>query len=131
MLCFKSNKSNWYFKYINISPYKEDNFVILSNSDEYFLSKDMIHEVYNYLDEEKTETIPNFNLNLMNEIPYINTYKNYLKDNNFNIYGDLTKKQKQHKIEPVRDYKINTKIQNNEKCPCNSNKKYKQCYKNK
>jgi hypothetical protein len=54
-----------------------------------------------------------------------------IKNNDFNNYNNynLTKKQRQQEIIPIRNSNKNPKIQNNELCPCNSGKKYKKCCK--
>lgn len=42
-------------------------------------------------------------------------------------YSDLTRKEREANIVPVRDSRANPKINRNSLCPCGSGKKYKKC----
>lgn len=42
-------------------------------------------------------------------------------------YSHLTKKEREAKVQPIRNSKVNPKIYRNELCPCGSGKKYKRC----
>lgn len=73
-------------------------------------------------------------INMTNKQIYIETFEKEevykitkLKEHDDEVY--LTKKQKQQILQPVRNSKTNPKIQNNDKCPCNSGLKYKKCCK--
>lgn len=50
-----------------------------------------------------------------------------IKEENDFKYSHLTKKHQNAILEPVRDSEKNPKIGRNEKCPCGSDKKYKNC----
>lgn len=56
--------------------------------------------------------------------PSLSTYKIEWVEHEDPKYWHLTKKEKEANIVPVR---ITPKIGRNEKCPCGSNKKYKNC----
>jgi len=53
--------------------------------------------------------------------------KRKLKQMGIVDYSNLTREQREAKIEPVRDSKVNPKIRRNDPCPCGSGKKYKNC----
>jgi preprotein translocase subunit SecA len=55
-----------------------------------------------------------------NELPDISKYHN-------DKYSHIPLKDRYKELLPVRDSKVNPKIQRNELCPCGSGKKYKKC----
>lgn len=72
---------------------------------------------------------------VINFIPKQEDSYKYINPNKFPLqkelddlkYSHLTKAEREANIIPVRNSKINPKINRNEMCPCGSGKKYKKC----